>query len=107
MKSGSWTLLTLLTTLAASSGATLAADPASGKALGQRLCVNCHVVVPGQTPTQVTTGVPSFREIAGKPGQTARNIQDRMLNPHPPMPEVQLTNHERADLAAYILSLKE
>jgi mono/diheme cytochrome c family protein len=106
MKSASWIWLTLLGALAASPEA-LAADPASGKTLAQRLCVNCHVVVPRETGGQVTAGVPAFKDIAAKPGQTAQDIQNRMMNPHPPMPNVQLTNHERADLAAYIMSLKE
>jgi mono/diheme cytochrome c family protein len=106
MKSASWTWLALLSALAVSPEA-LAADPAGGKALAQRLCVNCHIVIPGETGGQVTAGVPGFKEIATKPGQTAQNIQNRMMNPHPPMPNVQLTNHERADLAAYIMSLKE
>jgi hypothetical protein len=29
------------------------------------------------------------------------------MNPHPPMPQVQLTSAELADIAAYIVSLKE
>lgn len=103
----SWGCLSLVAALATLPAGAQAADYANGKALGQRLCVNCHVVVPGEADAGVTAGVPSFKEIARKPNQTARNIQDRMLNPHPPMPQVQLTNQERADLAAYILSLKD
>jgi mono/diheme cytochrome c family protein len=107
MKSVSWIGLTLLGVLATQPGTARAADLANGKALGQRLCVNCHIVVQGEAGGRVTAGIPAFKDIANKPNQTARNIQDRMLNPHPPMPEVQLTNNERADLAAYILSLKD
>jgi mono/diheme cytochrome c family protein len=106
MRSISWICVSLVA-LAALPGAAQAADEANGKALGQRLCVNCHVVIPGEASPGMTAGVPSFKEIARKPNQTSAKIQDRMLNPHPPMPQVQLTNKERADLAAYILSLKE
>jgi mono/diheme cytochrome c family protein len=107
MKLSSWTCLSLLAIASALPQIAHAADPANGKALGQRLCVNCHVVVPGEAAGRVTAGIPSFKDIALKPGQTSAAIQDRMINPHPPMPEVPLTNHERADLAAYILSLKD
>lgn len=107
MRFVSRTCLSLLIAPAVLPGAAQAADEANGKALGQRLCVNCHVVVPGEAGAGMTAGVPSFKDIARKPNQTAARIQDRMLNPHPPMPQVQLTNRERADLAAYILSLKE
>jgi mono/diheme cytochrome c family protein len=88
-------------------GGASAADEANGKALAARLCVNCHIIAPGMASGQVTADVPSFMDIAEKRNQTARRIRDRMLNPHPPMPEVQLTNRERADLADYILSLKK
>lgn len=75
--------------------------------LARQLCVNCHVVAPGEAAKQVTVGIPSFKAIANKPGQTPEQIKDFILNPHPPMPQVQLTNSERANLATYILSLKD
>lgn len=99
-----WVLAAALLGMAAQSGA--AADRATGKTLAQKLCVNCHIVAPGENAAPVTAGVPSFAAIAAKPEQTAEKVGAFILNPHPPMPEVQLTNRERGDLAAYIMSLK-
>jgi mono/diheme cytochrome c family protein len=83
-----------------------AADTASGLAVARRLCVNCHVVEPGVAKSEVTAGVPSFVTAANKPGQTEDKLMAFMLNPHPPMPQVQLTTHELDNLAAYILTPK-
>jgi mono/diheme cytochrome c family protein len=107
MKTSSWLWAVPLALLTASAGGARAADVASGGTLARQLCVNCHVVAPGEAGTQVTAGIPSFKAVANKPGQTPQKIQDFTINPHPPMPKVQLTNNERANLAAYILSLKD
>jgi mono/diheme cytochrome c family protein len=107
MKTSAWLLALPLALLTASAGGALAADIASGGALARQLCVNCHVVAPGEAGTAVTAGIPSFKAVANKPGQTVEKVQDFVLNPHPPMPQVQLTNIELANLAAYILSLKD
>jgi mono/diheme cytochrome c family protein len=92
--------------IALASTSVWAADPGNGKMLAQRLCVNCHQVGAGAGPAEPTAGVPSFAAIAAKPEQTSQKIQDFTINPHPSMPQVQLTVYERADLAAYIMSLK-
>lgn len=81
-------------------------DPANGLALARSLCVNCHQVEPGASD-RVLADVPTFREIAHWPGITAKRIEGFILDPHPAMPQVQLTREELADLAAYILSLQE
>jgi cytochrome c len=107
MKTSSWRLALPLALLTLPAGGAHAADAASGGALARQLCVNCHVVAPGEAGTQVTAGIPSFKAVANKPGQTPEKIQDFILSPHPPMPQVQLTSFERANLAAYILSLKD
>ena len=106
-KTSSWLLALPLALLTVPTGDAHAADAASGGVLARQLCVNCHVVAPGEAGKQVTAGIPSFKAVANKPGQTPEKIQDFILNPHPPMPQVQLTNIERANLAAYILSLKD
>jgi cytochrome c len=105
MKTSVWLLALAL--LMESAGGVQAADTASGGALARQLCVNCHVVAPGEAGTAMTADIPTFKAIANKPGQTVEKVQDFILSPHPPMPQVQLTNIERANLAAYILSLKD
>jgi cytochrome c len=84
-----------------------AADRAAGLNSARTLCVNCHVVEPGAAKQNTfTAGVPSFKAIAEKRGQTEEDIKLFMLNPHPPMPQVQLSTHELENLANYIMSLK-
>ena len=48
--------------------------------------------------------VPSFREIANK---AAGTIMGRIVLPSHPMPEIPLTTREIADLAAYIMTLRD
>lgn len=88
-------------------GTAQAADTATGKQLAEKLCSNCHIVAPGKDQQQVTAGIPSFMAVAKKDGQTAEKIAGFIIIPHPPMPEIQLTNHEIANLAAYIMLLKD
>jgi mono/diheme cytochrome c family protein len=91
-------------------GAALAAtipgqpNPAHGKALAESLCTNCHLVAPDQD--HASADVPSFHEIANLPGQTTGDIIARIMLPKHPMPRIPLTNDELADLAAYIISLR-
>ena len=51
--------------------------------------------------------VPSFTAIANKKGQTIEGIAGRIVVPHPPMPQVQLTRADIAALSTYIFSLRE
>ena len=85
---------------------TSAPDPAHGKDLAGRLCSNCHLVGTGEQQ-QANADVPSFHEIANKESQTAGTIMAHIVLPKHPMPTIPLTKSELADLAAYILSLRE
>jgi mono/diheme cytochrome c family protein len=80
-------------------------DPEAGKALAGRLCTNCHLV--NSTQAHVNVDVPSFREIANKEAQTEGAIMARIVIPSHPMPEIPLTKREIADLAAYIMTLRD
>lgn len=85
-----------------------AADRAAGLKAARTLCVNCHVVETGAAKTKtLTADIPSFQAIAEKRGQTEDGLKAFMLEPHPPMPKVQLTKHELDNLARYIMSLKK
>ncbi len=81
-------------------------DPEHGKTLAESLCSNCHLVGAG-TQEHVNADVPSFREIANVPGRTAGDIIGFIILPKHPMPEIPLTKAELADLAAYIVSLRD
>ena len=91
----------LLTTLSNSVAAP--ADPANGERLAKRWCASCHIVSADQT--RGADNVPSFAAIAKTPGFGAENIGQFLLNPHPKMPDMQLTRNEARDLGAYIASL--
>lgn len=87
-------------------GVTSEPDPVQGKMLAEKLCTNCHLV--GSTQQQpANVDVPSFKEIADREDQSAGAITARIMLPKHPMPQIPLTKAELADLAAYILSLRE
>lgn len=85
---------------------TSAPDPEYGKKLAGNLCSNCHLIGTGEQQ-QVNADIPSFPEIANKEGQTAGSIMAHIVLPKHPMPTIPLTQGELADLAAYILTLRE
>jgi mono/diheme cytochrome c family protein len=80
-------------------------DPVHGKKLAERLCVNCHLV--DSTQKEVNVDIPSFREIAKKQGQTEGAIIAHIFLPKHPMPQISLTASELADIAAYIVQLRD
>jgi mono/diheme cytochrome c family protein len=86
-------------------GPTSEPDPVQGKALAEKLCINCHLVGTAQQ-TQANPDVPSFPEIANLPEQTAGAVAALIMLPKHPMPQIPLTKTELYDLAAYILSLR-
>ncbi|SDO14315.1 Cytochrome c [Filomicrobium insigne] len=81
-------------------------DMTRGKAIAERWCVSCHVIASDSNAT-VPAGVPTFRAIANRKGQTADNIRHVLMMPHVPMPDMQLTRGEMDDLIAYIDSLRD
>lgn len=98
--------------LLASSVSAMAGDPVLGREVAQKLCVNCHIVGPNgsaapENPDVVNPAIPTFMAIAEMPEQTESAIRGFLIDPHPPMPDAQLTAHELDNIAAYIMSLKE
>jgi mono/diheme cytochrome c family protein len=92
----------MLVAASLSSGA-FAADAAQGEKLARRWCAACHVVAEDQT--HGADNVPTFAAIAKIPGFDAEKIARFLRDPHPKMPDMQISNFEAADLAAYIVSL--
>jgi hypothetical protein len=88
-------------------GVTSQPDPVHGKDLAEKLCTNCHLVGSAQQQHPANADVPSFHEIANREGQTAGAITARIMLPKHPMPTIPLTKTELADLAAYILGLRD
>lgn len=98
-----WSLVLLLAVAALPANA---GDTANGLRIARSLCTNCHIVEPGGTAAELVAGVPSFMAVSAKQGQDADKMAAYILNPHPPMPQVQLTMAELADVSAYIMTLK-
>jgi mono/diheme cytochrome c family protein len=80
-------------------------DPDHGEVLARRWCAACHVVADDQT--HGTDNVPTFAAIAAKPGFNATRVAAFLRDPHPKMPDMQISGPESADLAAYIASLRK
>ena len=103
----SWIAIRLAACLLASmsllAGAASAADPATGERIATRWCASCHAIGRGQ---RTRTEAASLAEIARVPEFNVRLLAFFLLDPHPKMPDMSLTRNEAADLAAYILSLR-
>ena len=107
-----------LLTAMAGAGAEAPPDEAAiraGHNLAVTSCVACHVVSPGQTVKPVLgPGIPSFVEIAQRPDTNAASLQAAMKTArwHDPgmaatlLPMSRLSGKERAQVASYILSLR-
>ena len=103
---GPLTALALGVTAALSTGAAAApADAAHGEQLARRWCAACHIVSADQT--HGADNAPAFVTIAKIPGLSADTIAQFLMDPHPKMPDMQLSRDEAKDLAAYIASLAQ
>lgn len=80
-----------------------AADPTHGGEIAKRWCAACHVVADDQN--RGADNVPTFASIGRRPGVTADSIATFLRDPHPKMPDMQISRSESQDLAAYIVSL--
>lgn len=82
-------------------------EPSSdrGLALATKFCKECHVVESGSTSV-VPAGPPPFRSIATRPDQSVERLRNVLINPHPPMPDMSLSNDEILDLIAYFDKLR-
>ncbi len=76
------------------------ADAANGERLARRWCASCHIVAADQR--QGSTQASPFSAMAKIPGLNAEKIALFLLAPHPPMPDMNLSRSEAADLAVYI-----
>ena len=80
-------------------------QPGRGLALAQRLCAQCHAVQKEQTRSP-NGNAPRFQVIAAVPGMTAIALSAALSSSHRSMPNIMLEADERADIIAYILSLR-
>ena len=80
-------------------------QPGRGLALAQRLCAQCHAVRKDQARSP-NENAPRFEVIASVPGMTAIALSAALNTSHRSMPNIMLEADERANIIAYILSLK-
>jgi mono/diheme cytochrome c family protein len=80
-------------------------DVVAGRMLAIESCVQCHSLSFEQR-LERPYEAPGFDEIADKPQTTALSLRAFLQQPHPTMPNLTLTQEERDNAIAYILSLK-
>ena len=83
----------------------LPADAAHGKTLAKRWCASCHIVANDQTRGADKRQL--YAWIAKMPGFSAEKIAQFLMDPHPKMPDMQLSRNETRDLGTYIASLAQ
>ena len=91
--------------LSAQTALTNAERVANGQAKAKLWCAHCHVVEPNPG-TVAQSDVPSFAGIAARPDQTLEKTENGIFDPHPPMPDLQLSREQVRDLSLYIMSLR-
>ena len=79
-----------------------AGDPVRGKQLSVRWCSTCHVVAPGQPGGDAG---PPFERIAPNGLRTEGELEAWLFDPHAPMPQMDLSPAEIADIIAHIKEL--
>ena len=82
------------------------AEPSAekGRELAIRLCRSCHLIE-NASAQAVPAGTLTFRGMATKPGQTVEQITAVLIQPHAPMPDIQLTRAEIDNIIAYLDAL--
>ena len=77
-----------------------AGDAAAGERIAEMWCAGCHAV-----RAAGTDAAPPFTEIAKRPGRSDEFVYAWLTDPHPPMPRLDLSRKDIADLIAYLRSL--
>jgi mono/diheme cytochrome c family protein len=99
---GMFGALTMLALAASATGASAAANAAKGEIIARRWCAACHVVAADQTTAN--SDAPTFASIARR-HERAKKLEAFLMDPHPKMPDMNLSRSEIADIVAYIGSL--
>lgn len=78
----------------------LAADPDAGAALTQRWCSGCHVIGNSSHGQDAAPTLPPH-------GRDQTWLRAWLTDPHPPMPNFNLSRQEIDDIIAYLQSLPQ
>ena len=77
-----------------------------GKVIAMTWCSACHLVAPAASGQKVAADVPTFVSIAQGLPTDADVLSAFIANPHPPMPNLGLSQQDVRDLLAYIATLR-
>lgn len=80
-------------------------DAKAGYAFARRNCAECHAIERGQTQSP-NQDAPSFESASKTRGMTGRALVVWLETSHPTMPNFLISEKDRNDVVAYILSLK-
>ncbi|MFO1163149.1 MAG: cytochrome c [Reyranellaceae bacterium] len=81
-------------------------DPQHGLGLARQVCSECHAIQ-AQQLLSPNSRAPRFPDLANTPGMTTTALMVALTTPHAGMPMFRLTPEQRADVIAYILSLRQ
>lgn len=102
MPSRSPTLLAAIGVALAAGPALAAGDATEGRRIAAQWCTSCHVTTAKGTGADAA---PPFAVLASNPAKTEAYLKAWISNPHPPMPNFNLSRQTIDDLVAYIRSL--
>ncbi len=74
-----------------------------GYSLAKQWCTSCHIVAPGQDGSDAA---PPFETIANRAEMSSDGLRAWLANPHPPMPNFNLSRTEIDWIIAYLASLR-
>ncbi|MBK0398845.1 cytochrome c [Limibaculum sp. M0105] len=95
-----WSLLAALVVLAPIAGSAQEPDLERGRELAVRWCSDCHVVSPDGPGGDAG---PAFESLAR--GRSDEGLRAWVAEPHPPMPELDISARAVDEISAYIRSL--
>jgi len=78
-----------------------AGEPIEGERLVSRWCTSCHAA--GQVGADAA---PALESVARDPARTDDYLFLWLSDPHPPMPQLQLSRREIGDIIAYLRTLQ-
>lgn len=99
------TTLGIVLTATAYSSIAHAGDAAEGRAIASRWCSSCHNIG-GESKPSASDAIPTFDSVAQRKDLNRVQLETWIGNPHPPMPNLNLTRVEIDNLVTYIESLR-
>lgn len=78
-------------------------DAEEGRRIARQWCAACHIVGPD---SRGGDAAPPFIALANDPRKTEAYLKNWIRNPHPPMPNFNLSRRDIDDLVAYIGALR-